>query len=49
MEISRLFSDGYIADALANFPPTGPKSLDSESDEDAVMSRRHQLKDSSKI
>ncbi|MGB0265783.1 MAG: carbamoyl-phosphate synthase large subunit [Candidatus Poseidoniaceae archaeon] len=37
------FSDGYIADALANFPPNGPKSLDSTSDEDAVMSRRHQL------
>ena len=37
------FSDAHIADALAGFPPTGPKSLQPGFDEEAVMKRRHSL------
>jgi len=37
------FSDAHIADALLNFPSTGPRSLPSGRDEDAVMRRRHSL------
>ena len=37
------FSDAHIADALSAFPPTGPRSLASGRDEDAVMRRRHAL------
>jgi len=37
------FSDAHIADALAGFPPTGPKSLQAGFDEEAVMKRRHSL------
>ena len=37
------FSDAHIADALAKFPASGPKSLQSGHDEQAVMLRRHEL------
>ena len=37
------FSDAHIADALSSFPSTGPRSLPSGRDEDAVMRRRHSL------
>ena len=37
------FSDAHIADALAKFPASGPKSLQSGNDEQAVMLRRHEL------
>jgi len=37
------FSDAHIADALAGFPATGPKSLQPGFDEEAVMKRRHSL------
>ncbi len=37
------FSDAHIADALAGFPATGPKSLQPGYDEEAVMKRRHSL------
>ncbi|MDG1537490.1 MAG: carbamoyl-phosphate synthase large subunit, partial [Candidatus Poseidoniaceae archaeon] len=37
------FSDAHIADALAGFPSTGPKSLQAGFDEEAVMKRRHSL------
>ena len=37
------FSDAHIADALAGFPATGPKSLRPGFDEEAVMKRRHSL------
>lgn len=37
------FSDAHIADALSAFPSTGPRSLASGRDEDAVMRRRHAL------
>ena len=37
------FSDAHIADALSDFPSTGPRSLPSGRDEDAVMRRRHSL------
>ncbi len=37
------FSDAHIADALAGFPATGPKSLQAGFDEEAVMKRRHSL------
>ena len=37
------FSDAHIADALSAFPPTGPRTLASGRDEDAVMRRRHAL------
>ncbi len=37
------FSDNHIADALAGFPPTGPRSIPVGRNEEAVMSRRHAL------
>jgi len=37
------FSDEHIADALAGFPSTGPRSLPLGRNEDAVMRRRHAL------
>ncbi|HIF91150.1 MAG TPA: carbamoyl-phosphate synthase large subunit [Candidatus Poseidoniales archaeon] len=37
------FSDAHIADALAKFPASGPKSLTSSHNEHAVMLRRHSL------
>ena len=37
------FSDNHIADALAGFPPTGPRSIPAGRNEEAVMSRRHAL------
>lgn len=37
------FSDAHIADALANFPAQGPKTLTQGNDEQAVMLRRHTL------
>jgi carbamoyl-phosphate synthase large subunit len=37
------FSDAHIADALAGFPATGPKSLQPGFDEEAIMKRRHSL------
>ena len=37
------FSDEHIADALAGFPSTGPRSLPAGRDEVAVMRRRHTL------
>ena len=37
------FSDAHIADALAKFPASGPKSLSSSHNEHAVMLRRHSL------
>ncbi len=37
------FSDAHIADALAKFPASGPKSLQSGHDEQSVMLRRHEL------
>ena len=37
------FSDEHIADALAGFPSTGPRSLPAGRNEVAVMSRRHTL------
>ena len=37
------FSDAHIADSLAGFPATGPKSLQAGFDEEAVMKRRHSL------
>lgn len=37
------FSDHHIADALAGFPPAGPRSLLEGRNEQAVMSRRHTL------
>ncbi len=37
------FSDEHIADALADFPPTGPRSLPLGRNEEAVMRRRHAL------
>ncbi len=38
------FSDNHIADALAGFPPTGPRSIPAGRNEEAVMSRRHALR-----
>tara|TARA_B110000444_G_scaffold89233_1_gene84397 strand:+ start:18384 stop:21728 length:3345 start_codon:yes stop_codon:yes gene_type:complete len=38
------FSDAHIADALSDFPSTGPRSLPSGRDEDAVMRRRHAVR-----
>jgi carbamoyl-phosphate synthase large subunit len=37
------FSDNHIADALAGFPPAGPRSIPVGRNEEAVMSRRHAL------
>ncbi|HJL97174.1 MAG TPA: carbamoyl-phosphate synthase large subunit [Candidatus Poseidoniaceae archaeon] len=37
------FSDEHIADALAEFPSTGPRSLPIGRNEEAVMRRRHSL------
>ena len=37
------FSDAHIADALAKFPASGPKSITSSHNEHAVMLRRHSL------
>ncbi|MCH1421999.1 MAG: carbamoyl-phosphate synthase large subunit [Candidatus Poseidoniaceae archaeon] len=37
------FSDNHIADALAGFPPAGPRTLSEGRNEQAVMSRRHTL------
>ena len=37
------FSDAHIADALAKFPASGPKSLQSGHGEQSVMLRRHEL------
>ena len=37
------FTDLHIADALAGFPASGFKPLPEDSDEDAVMGRRHEL------
>ena len=37
------FTDEHIADALAGFPSTGPRSLPAGRDEVAVMRRRHTL------
>ncbi len=37
------FSDNHIADALAGFPATGPRSIPVGRNEEAVMSRRHAL------
>ena len=37
------FSDAHIADALAKFPASGPKSLPSSHNEQAIMKRRHEL------
>jgi carbamoyl-phosphate synthase large subunit len=37
------FSDAHIADALAKFPASGPKSLPSSRNEQAIMLRRHEL------
>ena len=37
------FSDHHIADALAGFPPAGPRTLSEGRNEQAVMSRRHTL------
>ena len=38
------FSDNHIADALAGFPPAGPRSIPVGRNEEAVMSRRHALR-----
>ncbi|MCS5533527.1 MAG: carbamoyl-phosphate synthase large subunit [Candidatus Poseidoniaceae archaeon] len=38
------FSDAHIADALAKFPASGPKTLSSSHNEHAVMLRRHSIK-----
>ena len=37
------FSDNHIADALAGFPASGPRSIPVGRNEEAVMSRRHAL------